>query len=104
MKTTTVPTQQAQINNQSMTNLSDESSNAPKQQTVDGESLSFVEKKMIEAFGATLTNAGEFDWNDGWVLIWERLVKLRCQLYVLPGGAIGRRVVSFFAIEVTHCS
>ena len=62
--------------------------------------LSFVEKKMIEAFGATLTNADEFDWNDGWVLIWERLVKLRCQLYVLPGGGIGRRVVSFFAEEV----
>ena len=56
---------------------------------------------MIEAFGATLTNSDDFDPNDTWVSIWERLVKLRCQLYVLPGGAIGRRVVSIYAQEIS---
>ena len=36
---------------------------------INDESLSFVEKrkKMIEAYGATLTNSDDFDSNDTWV-------------------------------------
>ena len=99
----TVSYEHAQMQNQVSTNLtsSEEFMTAQIQTDINDESLRFVEKKTIEAFGATLTNSDDFDPNDMWVSIWERLVKLRCQLYVLPGGAIGRRVVSIYAQEVS---
>ena len=56
--------------------------------------LSIVDQKMLKAFGATLTNSDEFDKHDIWVQIWERVVKLNGKLYTIPGGSVGRKIVS----------
>ena len=47
-----------------------------------------------------MINADSFDEDDKWVKRWEKVVRLRGKLYFLPGGAIGRKVVSVFAEEI----
>ena len=62
--------------------------------------ISFVDQKMVEAFGAPLLNSDGRWMNDMWENIWKRTVKLRGKLYTLPGGSVGRLFVSTLAAEV----
>ena len=62
--------------------------------------MSYVDEKMIQAVEATLINADSFDTDDKWVKRWEKVVRLRGKLYLLPGGAVGRKVVSVYADEI----
>ena len=61
--------------------------------------LSFIDQKMIQAYGVPLTNT-EGEWkNDMWENIWKRIVNLSRKLCTLPGGAIGRQFVSLLTAE-----
>ena len=66
--------------------------------------LSFVQQKMIQAYGVPLLNT-EGEWtNDIWENIWKRIVALRGKLFTLPGGAISRNFFSTLAAEVLALS
>ena len=41
-----------------------------------------------------IINPDSFDTDDKWVERWEKVVHLRGKLYLLPGGAVGRKLVS----------
>ena len=47
-----------------------------------------------------MINADSLDADKKWIKRWEKVVHLRGKLYFLPGGAIGRKVVSIFAEEI----
>ena len=47
-----------------------------------------------------MINADSYDTDDAWVKRWEKVVRLRGKLYLLPGGAVGRKVVSVYADEI----
>jgi len=64
------------------------------------EELTFVDKKMVEAFGHTLSGP-DVDIPSGRLEnIWYRAAKLSSKLYRLPGGSIGRKFVGIFANEI----
>ena len=53
--------------------------------------ISFVELKMVEAFGATLTNSAGSSFRSRLEKIWERSALLRGKIYRVPGGSVGRQ-------------
>ena len=55
---------------------------------------------MIEAFGVPLLNSDGVPRNDMWSKIWERITRLRGEIYLLPGVSIARQFTSLYQIEV----
>ena len=75
-------------------------SKSVSQQQIPTEHLSFVDQKMFEAFGATLTNSegkNRSGYSDE--KIWERAATLRGRVYRLPGGIVGREFTNLLADE-----
>ena len=62
--------------------------------------LSFVDQKMVKAYGVTLTNSEGSVRTDSIDLIWERSSILTSKLYQLPGGTVGKRFVFILAKEI----
>ena len=63
------------------------------------EVLDFVGEKMIEAFGAKLTNSAGDALVGFHEKIWNKAALLRGRLYRLPGGSVGREFTSILASE-----
>ena len=61
--------------------------------------MSFVEVKMMEAFGATLENSEGSPRTGRIEKIWERAALLRGRVYRLPGGNVGREFTSLIETE-----
>ena len=59
---------------------------------------------MYEAFGATLLHSEGGDREDIWGVRWLKAVRLKCQHYDLPGGAVGREFVSLLSEEMSSLS
>jgi len=69
------------------------------QQQLPTEHLSFVDRKMFDAFNATLSNSSGSPLTGRTEKIWERSALLRGKVYRLPGGTIGREFTSILAAE-----
>ena len=61
--------------------------------------ISFVELKMVEAFGATLTNSAGSSFRSRLEKIWERSALLRGKIYRVPRGSVGRQFPAELAME-----
>ena len=61
------------------------------------EELDFVGEKMIEAFGAKLTNSAGDALVGRHEKIWNKAALLRGRLYRLPGGSVGHEFTSILA-------
>jgi hypothetical protein len=98
--------------NSHVLNSKDENKNPPNSQTQSNnilpthslppikEELAFVDKKMIEAFGHTLSGPDSGVPSGRLENIWYRAVKLSSKLYRLPGGSVGRKFVGILANEI----
>ena len=73
-----------------------EKENSPSMDLVD------VGHLMDEAYGAQLEGNGGLDSLDEWGLRWRTMVGLQNRLYIIPGGAVGRRYVGVLSDEVKH--
>ena len=61
--------------------------------------LSFIDEKMIQAFGTTMTNFEGSPPAERIDLIWQRAALLRGRVYRVPGGSVGREFASLLAHE-----
>ena len=64
-------------------------------------SLSYADRKMIQAFGVPLLNSEGVCNDDLWGKIWRRMLALKGKLYQFP-GARGRQFISMLAQEVMY--
>ena len=60
----------------------------------------FLDKKMIQAFGATLLKSELGDIEDVWYSRWQRVINLNSRQYDLSGGAVGREFVDLLNMEI----
>ena len=65
----------------------------------DSAQFSFADQKMIEAFGAPLSNSFGPPLHSQLEKIWERSTWLRGKTYRVPGGAVGRYFTAMLARE-----
>ena len=61
----------------------------------------FVDKKMLEAFGATLIQHDSGNSENVWIKYWKKIAGVRSKHYDVPGGAVGREFVDLLSEEDT---
>ena len=62
----------------------------------------FLNGKMLEAYGATLLHSDGGDKNHVWYRRWIKVAHLKCQHYDRPEGATGQEFVSQLSEEVSR--
>ena len=65
--------------------------------SIDLTNNSFMDKKIIQAFGTTLLKS---ELRDVWYSRRQRVINLNSRQYDLPGGAVGREFVDLLNMEI----